>query len=216
MKLLGIQNAEEIYQEEFPTIYAITPTYTRLTQKADLTRLSQTFLHIPKFRWIVVEDSNEKTGLVARFLSNCGVTYTHLATKTRQNLQRKGDDPRWLKARGVDQRNLGLQWVREHYDKTRQRGVVYFADDDNTYDVQIFKQVRWWGAIWYFLSFTRQIILCSCLVSSTLSSLWWCFWSEQHGVLFMWMWHCLWSRVIFTKRHMSWLMILLQKKKIMR
>ena len=44
-----------------PHIIMITPTYTRWTQKADLTRLYQTLLHVNELTWIVVEDSDSKT-----------------------------------------------------------------------------------------------------------------------------------------------------------
>ena len=47
----------------------ITPTYSRHTQKADLTRLCHTLMHIDNLHWIVVEDSYEKTSLVTRFLA---------------------------------------------------------------------------------------------------------------------------------------------------
>lgn len=50
-----------------------------------------------------------------------------------------------LKSRGVEQRNTGLSWIREHC-KTRdkpacKRGVLYFMDDDNKYDIRIFEEV---------------------------------------------------------------------------
>lgn len=41
------------------------------------------------------------------------------------------------KPRGVSNRNKGLQWVREH----AKTGVLYFADDDNTYDLDLFAEV---------------------------------------------------------------------------
>ena len=41
------------------------------------------------------------------------------------------------KPRGVANRNLGLEWVIENSDD----GVVYFADDDNTYDIRLFEEV---------------------------------------------------------------------------
>ena len=128
------------YVENLPTVYAITPTYQRTTQKADLTRISQTFLHISNFHWIVVEDSKEKTLLVQNFLKSCGLKYAHLAIKTQDDLVRKAKDPRWKKHRGVDQRNVGLRWIRENVKD--ENGVVYFADDDNTYDLQLFDEVR--------------------------------------------------------------------------
>ena len=143
LRLLGITKFDTLYNKDdsqIPTIYVITPTYTRFTQKADLTRLSQTFLHVPKLHWILVEDSDKKTDLVSRFLANCGVKYTHLAVRTPKELITKEGDPRWLKARGVEQRNLGLKWIRQNF-KNDMKGVVYFGDDDNTYDLKIFEQV---------------------------------------------------------------------------
>ena len=41
------------------------------------------------------------------------------------------------KPRGVANRSLGLEWVIENSDE----GVVYFADDDNTYDIRLFEEV---------------------------------------------------------------------------
>lgn len=54
---------------DLPVIVAITPTYARPTQKADLTRLSLTLRQVPNFHWILVEDSATKTAKVTRFLS---------------------------------------------------------------------------------------------------------------------------------------------------
>lgn len=41
------------------------------------------------------------------------------------------------KPRGVSNRNRGLKWVRAN----APTGVVYFADDDNTYDIELFDEV---------------------------------------------------------------------------
>lgn len=46
---------------------------------------------------------------------------------------------RQLKPRGVSNRNRGLAWIR----KNAVDGVLYFADDDNTYDLEIFNQMRY-------------------------------------------------------------------------
>lgn len=45
---------------------------------------------------------------------------------------RKGAKPR-----GVSNRNRGLEWLKAN----ATTGVFYFADDDNTYDLQIFEEV---------------------------------------------------------------------------
>lgn len=46
---------------------------------------------------------------------------------------------RVVKPRGVSNRNRGLAWIR----KNAKDGVFYFADDDNTYDLEIFNQMRY-------------------------------------------------------------------------
>lgn len=53
---------------------------------------------------------------------------------------------RALRSRGVEQRNTGLDWIRTHCvtPKTKPeclRGVLYFMDDDNKYDLRLFEEV---------------------------------------------------------------------------
>ena len=124
-----------------PAVFVITPTYTRFVQKAELTRVSQALKPVKNLHWIVVEDTVYKSNLVANFLRNSGLQYTHLNVRTPDNLQRQRHEIRRLKPRGVAQRNLGIQWLRENIDPHRTTGVVYFADDDNTYDSRIFDEV---------------------------------------------------------------------------
>lgn len=124
-----------------PTIYAITPTFTRPVQKAELTRLSQTFLLVPNFHWIIVEDSPHKTPLVSNFLATSGLTYTHLIAPTPTHHKLGKNDPNWKKPRGVEQRNTALKWIRNNLNESH-NGVVFFADDDNTYSRFLFKEVR--------------------------------------------------------------------------
>ena len=130
-----------VYEDENPTIYAITPTHTRPVQKAELTRLSQTFLHVPKFHWIVVEDSAVKTDLVTNLLRTCGLSHTHLNAMTPPDYKLQDEDPNWLKPRGVVQRNAALEWIRQELRPNQYKGVVYFADDDNTYSLELFEEV---------------------------------------------------------------------------
>ena len=65
---------------------------------------------------------------------------THLNTRTDASLQLRPNDPNWLRNRGVEQRNLAISWLREHRNDEAS-GVVYFGDDDNTYDLQLFEEV---------------------------------------------------------------------------
>lgn len=142
--LLAKNNIANPYDnlEGLPTIYAITPTHTRPLQKAELTRISQTFLLVPNFHWVIVEDSEEKTPLVSNLLAQSGVTYTHLNAATPKEWKLLLDDPQWKKPRGVKQRNAALEWVRTNADP-RKPAVVFFADDDNTYSLELFEEMRW-------------------------------------------------------------------------
>lgn len=136
----GVLSVRKQEPAEKPMIYAITPTFARPVQKAELTRLLQTFLHIPNFHWIVVEDAGKKTKLVARLLEDSGLLYTHLAAVTPPNYKLGRNDPNWKKPRGVEQRNAALQWLRENRRLT-DKGIVFFADDDNTYSIKLFHEV---------------------------------------------------------------------------
>uniref|UniRef100_K7FKS4 Galactosylgalactosylxylosylprotein 3-beta-glucuronosyltransferase n=1 Tax=Pelodiscus sinensis TaxID=13735 RepID=K7FKS4_PELSI len=120
------------WSDTLPTIHVITPTYSRPVQKAELTRLANTLLHVPNLHWILVEDSQRRTPLVTR-----------LNVETPRNYKLRGDmrDPRI--PRGTMQRNLALRWLRETFNKnSSQPGIVYFADDDNTYSLELFEEMR--------------------------------------------------------------------------
>ncbi|KAM4547117.1 galactosylgalactosylxylosylprotein 3-beta-glucuronosyltransferase 1-like [Fundulus diaphanus] len=129
--------------EILPTLYIITPTYSRSVQKAELTRLANTLLHVSNPHWIVVEDSYRRTALVSRFLHETGLNYTHLNVETPLNYKARGDGRSPRVPRGTLQRNLALRWLRETFPVNySQPGVVYFADDDNTYSLQLFEEMR--------------------------------------------------------------------------
>eukprot|EP00128_Syssomonas_multiformis_P007967 Colp12_sorted_trinity150504_noHs@25773 len=117
-------------------LYIITPTYERLTQKADLTSLANTLRNVPKVHWIIVEDRNETSKLVRNLAARSGIEHSLLAVsspKISRNVKR------WKFARGVPQRNLALEHLRSMKPKD---GVVYFADDDNVYDLRLFDLIR--------------------------------------------------------------------------
>uniref|UniRef100_A0A8C6SDU6 Galactosylgalactosylxylosylprotein 3-beta-glucuronosyltransferase n=1 Tax=Neogobius melanostomus TaxID=47308 RepID=A0A8C6SDU6_9GOBI len=130
------RSAVAVNLSALPMIYAVTPTYTRPVQKAELTRLAQVFRQVQRLHWIVVEDSASRSDLVSRFLSRCGVTsYTHLHVFTPRRFKRTG------MPRATEQRNAALTWLRTRRTK-HDAGVVFFADDDNTYSLELFDEVR--------------------------------------------------------------------------
>ncbi|XP_056100292.1 galactosylgalactosylxylosylprotein 3-beta-glucuronosyltransferase 1 isoform X2 [Rhinichthys klamathensis goyatoka] len=132
------------WSDALPTLHVITPTYRRPVQKAELTRLTNTLLHVPNLHWLVVEDAAERTALVSRLLENTGLNYTHLNIETPQNLTALKEPRNARIPRGTMQRNLALRWLRQNINPSSgHKGVVYFADDDNTYSLELFEEMRW-------------------------------------------------------------------------
>lgn len=123
-------------ESDLPPLYVITPTYRRSEQLAELTRLSHTLMHVPNMHWLVIEDAMVKTPLVEELLQKTGLPYDHLIAPMPEQYKKKKKDP---KPRGVSNRNKGLEWIR----KNARTGVFYFADDDNTYDLDIFEEMRY-------------------------------------------------------------------------
>eukprot|EP00041_Stephanoeca_diplocostata_P014061 m.252347 g.252347 ORF g.252347 m.252347 type:complete len:332 (+) comp19564_c0_seq2:189-1184(+) len=139
-----------------PYVYLITPTYARYTQKVDLYRMCYTLRLVPNVIWIIIEDAEEKTELVKKFVEYCSVRIIHKNARTPPDERRKpctkidrtkGCPPgslgkleaSFMVPRGINQRNAGLQALR---DLRPTNGAFYFADDDNTYSVELFEVIR--------------------------------------------------------------------------
>jgi galactosylgalactosylxylosylprotein 3-beta-glucuronosyltransferase 3 len=127
---------------DMKTIFIITPTHQRRSQKVDLTSMCHTLMHVPKVVWIVIEDAHQPTSLVVNVLRRCKVENVHLTAQTSAKYIPKKGVPRSMKPRGVDQRNAGLKWLRQHYSEQNCSGVVHFGDDDNKYDLRLFDDIR--------------------------------------------------------------------------
>ncbi|KAF8404777.1 hypothetical protein HHK36_009666 [Tetracentron sinense] len=130
---LGIESNSKM-EDEFNSIIrkqliVVTPTYNRALQAYFLNRLSQVLRLVPPpLLWIVVE-MNSASMETADILSKTGVMYRHLVcTNNSAN----------IKDRGVHQRNTAL----EHIERHNLDGVVYFADDDNIYSLELFESMR--------------------------------------------------------------------------
>ena len=89
-------------------------------------------MHVPNVVWIVIEDAPKPTQLVTNLLQRCKVNTVHLNATTRKKKS---------SVRGVEQRNAGLTWLRDHYSAENCSGAVYFGDDDNKYDLRLFDEV---------------------------------------------------------------------------
>ncbi|XP_069968032.1 galactosylgalactosylxylosylprotein 3-beta-glucuronosyltransferase P isoform X1 [Bactrocera oleae] len=118
-----------------PPLYIITPTYRRAEQLAELTRLGYTLKHVVNLLWLVIEDANQTSPLVMHTLNRIGVPYEYFLAPMPEEYK----NTKKAKPRGVSNRNRGLEYIRANATS----GVFYFADDDNTYDISIFEQMRY-------------------------------------------------------------------------
>ncbi|XP_022981009.1 probable beta-1,4-xylosyltransferase IRX9H [Cucurbita maxima] len=110
-------------------LIVVTPTYNRPLQAYFLNRLGQALKLVNSpLLWIVVE-MNSASMETAEILRKTGVMYRHLVcTKNMTD----------VKDRGVHQRNVALQHIEHH----KLDGIVYFADDDNIYSLELFDSLR--------------------------------------------------------------------------
>lgn len=110
-------------------LIVVTPTYNRALQAYFLNRLGQALRLVPPpLLWIVVE-MNVESMETAEILRNSGVMYRHLVCTNNSTD---------LKDRGVHQRNTALEHIEHH----KLDGIVYFADDDNIYSLELFESLR--------------------------------------------------------------------------
>ncbi|KAL7018766.1 hypothetical protein ACKWTF_010904 [Chironomus riparius] len=126
-----------------PIIYAVTPTYYRPVQKAELTRLSHLFRLVPNLFWVIVEDAEETSALVRNLVNRAGLSNRAvlLHAKTPADFKLTKKDPHWSKPRGVEQRNEALKWIRKKVKHEPGHAIVYFMDDDNSYSVELFEEM---------------------------------------------------------------------------
>ncbi|KAK7282992.1 hypothetical protein RIF29_12163 [Crotalaria pallida] len=124
-QLLG----EEPYLESQKLLIIVTPTFNHPFQGFNLNRLAQTLKLVPApLLWIVVEITSQSEE-TADILRSSGIMYRHLICKT--NLTD-------MSYRSIVQRNVALAHIETH----RLDGIVYFADDDNIYSVELFREMR--------------------------------------------------------------------------
>ncbi|XP_047487929.1 galactosylgalactosylxylosylprotein 3-beta-glucuronosyltransferase S-like [Penaeus chinensis] len=115
------------------TIYVVTGTYQRSNQIPEMTQLAQTLMLVPDVHWIVAEDTRVDNERLIQYLLSTGISFTYLKTPMPRQLLKWRHPPK-----GVPNRRAALAWIR----KNAKTGVVYFADDDNTYDYRLFEEIR--------------------------------------------------------------------------
>jgi hypothetical protein len=103
--------------------------------------MAQTLMLVRNLFWIVVEDSTSFSGPVRRLLHRSGVPFVHLlGPRPPTHLDVRS-------GRGVSNRLRALKYLRDKFGPGGNHwppppGVLYFADDDNAYDVRLFEEIR--------------------------------------------------------------------------
>ncbi|KAL5231060.1 hypothetical protein ABZP36_029836 [Zizania latifolia] len=122
-------------------VLIVTPTRARPLQAYYLRRLAHTLRLAPSpLLWLVVE-SGEATRETAALLRGCGVMYRHLsspAPDAPQDPRRRGRRQQRPIDTRARQRNAALDHIEHH----RLHGIVYFADEDNVYSLDLFYHLR--------------------------------------------------------------------------
>lgn len=119
-------------KSDLKMIYYITPTYPRPEQIPELTRLGHTLMHVPRIHWIIADDQSLCSTNVLNLLRRTGLPFTHISSP-KPYVYKGTNFPR-----GVSNRRAALVWLRENV----REGVMYFGDDDNTVDLQLFDEIR--------------------------------------------------------------------------
>lgn len=119
---------------DLPMLYIITPTYDRPTQIPDLVRLSNTLRNVRNLHWIVVEDGLNLSNYVKSLLQDSKILYTYLSASSPSSYVKR-------RLKGIAQRNKALSWIRKNHHKGLD-AVLYFADDDNSYTLELFSEIR--------------------------------------------------------------------------
>ncbi|XP_076290912.1 galactosylgalactosylxylosylprotein 3-beta-glucuronosyltransferase P-like isoform X2 [Lasioglossum baleicum] len=115
-------------------LYIITATYPRPEQMAMLIRVCQTLMLVENIHWLVIEDAEDPTVRVTKLLKRSGLKFEHLIAPMPDVYKNQTSK----EPRGVSNRNRGLEWIRAN----ATHGVFYFADEDNTYDLPLFDEIR--------------------------------------------------------------------------
>ena len=163
------------YNPKLPILYIVTPTYTRREQVIEMTRLSHTLLHVDNVIWVIGEDSETCSDLVGNLLQKFKMPYAHLMSPMpKMYLKEK------YKPRGVASRRAGMEWILKNHDQISKNGdgIIYFADDDNTYDLKLFDEIRKTKKVSVFpVGFVGKYLLFSSYHNSL---------DSQHGCLIKW------------------------------
>lgn len=127
---------------ENDTVHIVTPTYKRPEQLAELTRLTQTLLSVRNFHWIIAEDSHNCSMVISKLLHRNKIKqFTLIKSPMPAIYKSQHSQTLYGLPRGVAGRNAAVEWLLQHT-SAKSKNILYFADDDNSYDLRLFEDIR--------------------------------------------------------------------------
>ncbi|UMM30374.1 hypothetical protein L5515_012281 [Caenorhabditis briggsae] len=94
--------------------------------------MANTLAHVKDLHWIVIEDGPQIVPAIVKLLKRTNLPYTYMAHKTAVGYPKRG----WY------QRTMALRFIRSNWEEMlgseHTEGVLYFGDDDNSYDIRLF------------------------------------------------------------------------------
>ena len=101
--------------------------------------MAQTLLLVGSdIHWVIVEDAPSTSDWV-RQLAERTLPGQHTLLHCQRNETKDGLPTTHPGSEGAIQRNCALDWIIENKVK---EGVIYFANEDNSYDRKLFDEVR--------------------------------------------------------------------------
>lgn len=77
-------------------------------------------------------------GLLINIFLSLGIPYTYIASPMPAIYKRNTD----AMPRGVSNRRAAINWIRLNHNINDSNAVIYFGDDDNTFHLDLFKEIR--------------------------------------------------------------------------
>lgn len=148
IKKLNFQVCEENFQDkrsyiqdkrredwnDLPIIYFITSTYPWRERTPKLLKLGYTLQHVPRLHWIVTDLYPNCNQHLSAFLHKFHIPFTHLSNHLVDGFYEGKFEPQ-----GFEEKEAGIQWLRT---RNITLGILYFGNDDNTYDLKLFQEIR--------------------------------------------------------------------------
>jgi hypothetical protein len=121
-----------------PKVYVVTATYRRPLQYPELTRIYQALYPVRQaVEWLIGDEhetgSPRHMARLQKFIKRFNISKRLMRSHPRRKSVKLAGNPR-----GVDARRRVILYLR----RNNLTGVIFFADDDNTYDSELFAQVN--------------------------------------------------------------------------